>query len=183
MYILFLHFFFYIPRTRWPDRSDLSSDHLWTHACSRCARNTWSGADFERTFVWTMVWILSNQRSRRSVTVWPEAVLSANLSDQRPIRAHTSLIRGRFVRTLVWSEDDSSEIFFSIFFCFCFANWGCLSQESTIQTHFDQRPIESLMGWSETRGLADSNCPSHFEKLGINCRSRNYYLKLSKFIY
>ena len=103
-------------RSRWPDRSDLWSDHLWAHTCSRCVRITWSGEDFERTFVWTMVWILSDQRLRRSGTVWPEALLSANLSDQRPIREHTSLIRGRFVRTLVWSEADWSKFLFSIFF-------------------------------------------------------------------
>ena len=38
-------------------------------------------------------------------------------SDQRQFQAHTSLIRGRFERTLVWPETNSSDIF-SSFFCF-----------------------------------------------------------------
>ena len=157
-----------IPRSRWPDRSDLWSDHLRTHTCSRCAQITWSGEDFKRTFVWTMAWNLSDQRWLQSTTVGPEAVLSAHLSDKRPIRAYTNLIRGRF-----------EAIVFRVFF----NDRDCLSQESTIQQHSDNRPIESLMGWSETRGPAECNCRSPYQELWNSCRSKRYYAKLSKFIY
>ena len=46
-------------------------------------------------------------------------------SDQRQFQAHTSLIRGRFERTLVWPETNSIEIF-SCFFVFLlpFVVWG-----------------------------------------------------------
>ena len=44
------------PRSRWPDRSDPWSDDFRAHTCSRCARITWSGKGFERTFVWTLAW-------------------------------------------------------------------------------------------------------------------------------
>ena len=165
-----------IPRSRCPERSDLWSDHLRAHTRSWCAQITWSGENFELTFVWTMVWKLSAQRSVRSGTVWPEAVLSALLSDQRPIRAHTSLIRGRIVRTLVSSEADPSEVFF-------LTDRDCLSQKSTTQQHYDQRHIESLMDWSKTRGPAGSNCRSPSEKLWKNYRSRHCYAKLSMLIY
>ena len=36
-------------------------------------------------------------------------------SDQRQFQAHTSLIRGRFERTLVWPETNSSDFFSSFF--------------------------------------------------------------------
>ena len=39
-------------------------------------------------------------------------------SDQRQFHAHTSLIRGRFERTLVRPETSSSEFFFFKVFCF-----------------------------------------------------------------
>ena len=68
-----------IPRSRWPDRSDPWSDEFRAHTCSRCARITWSGKGFERTFVWTMVW---------------------NLPDQRPL-FWDGLVRGSFKPTLV----------------------------------------------------------------------------------
>ena len=114
-----------LPRSRWPDRSNPWSDEFRAHTCSRCARITWPGKGFERTFVWTMVWNLSDHGSLRSGTVWSEAISSAHLSDQGQFRTHTnlirgvfrahtslirggfrahfSLIRGRFERTLVWS--------------------------------------------------------------------------------
>ena len=86
-----------LPRSRWPDRSDPWSDEFWPHTCSRCARITWSGKGFERTFVWTMVWNLPDQRPLCSGTVWSEVTL-----------VWDGLIRGSFKRTLVWSEADSS---------------------------------------------------------------------------
>ena len=63
--------------------------------------------NLDHTFVWAIVWNLSDQRSLRSWTVWgnfertlvwSEADSSALLSGQRPIRARKSLIRGRFER-------------------------------------------------------------------------------------
>ena len=85
-----------ILRLRRPDQGDLWSDHHRAHACSRCARITWSGKGFERTFcldnslelVWSEVTFFCD--------VWPEAVLTAHQTEQRPIWAYTSLIRGRF---------------------------------------------------------------------------------------
>ena len=87
----------YVPRSRWPDRSDPWSDEFRAHTCSRCARITWSEKGFERTFVWTMVWNLPDQRPLCSGTVWSEVTLVWN-----------GLIRGSFKRTQVWSEADSS---------------------------------------------------------------------------
>ena len=46
-------------------------------------------------------------------------------SDQRQFQAHTSLIRGRFERTLVLPETKSSEFFFK-FFLFSFTDICCL---------------------------------------------------------
>ena len=46
-------------------------------------------------------------------------------SEQRQFSAHSSLIRGRFERTLVWPETKSSEFFFKLFFRFL--NWHLLS--------------------------------------------------------
>ena len=89
-------FCFWLPRSRWPDRSDPWSDEFRAHTYSRCARITWSGKSFKRTFVWTMVWNLSDQGSLRSGTVWSEAISSAHLSDRRQFRTHTSLIRRGF---------------------------------------------------------------------------------------
>ena len=74
-------------------------------------------------------------------------------SDQRQFQAHTSLIRGRFERTLVWSET-KSELHLKI--------WRV---------------------WSEPRGPADRNCRSPQEKILNQSRSRPFYAKLSKFIY
>ena len=69
---------------------------------------------------------------------WPETCLirghlGLGRSDHRPIRAHSSLIKGRF-----------ELICFQIFFVF-FTDRCCLCQESTIQQDSDQRLIESLM--------------------------------------
>ena len=85
------------PRSRWPERCDPWSDEFRAHTCSRCARITWSGKGFERTFVWTMVWNLPDQRPLCSGTVWSEVTL-----------VWDGLIRGSFKRTQVWSEADSS---------------------------------------------------------------------------
>ena len=97
-----------IPRSRWPDRSDPWSDEFRAHTCSRCARITWSGKGFERTLSgqWSGTCLIrghfvlgrSDQRSLWSGTVWSETVSSAHKSDQRPIRAHTSLTRDQFER-------------------------------------------------------------------------------------
>ena len=88
------------PKSRWPDRIELWSDHLRAHTCSQCARITWSGKSFERTFVWSMVWNLPDQRPLWSGTVWSEVTLvwdglirgsfKRTLVYQRPIRAHTN---------------------------------------------------------------------------------------------
>ena len=86
-----------VSRSKWPDRIELWSDHLRAHTCFRCIRFTWSGKGFERTFVWTMVWNLPDQRPLWSRTVWSEVTL-----------VWDGLIRGRFKRTLVWPEADSS---------------------------------------------------------------------------
>ena len=59
-------------------RSELWSDYLRARTRSRCARITWSGKGFERTFVWTMVWNLPDQRSLRPGMVWSEVDLSAH---------------------------------------------------------------------------------------------------------
>ena len=108
------------PRSRWPDRIELWSDHLraQAHTCSRCARITWSGKGFVRIFVWIMVWNLPDQRPLWSGAVWSEVTL-----------VWDALIRGSFKRTLVWSEADSSahwsgqrpsraKFFFKIFLVF-----------------------------------------------------------------
>ena len=67
-----------LPRSGWPDRSDPWSDEFRAHSCSRCARITWSAKGFERTFVWTKVWNLPDQRPLWSGTVWSEKVSSAH---------------------------------------------------------------------------------------------------------
>ena len=67
-----------IPRSRWPDRSDPWSDEFRAHTCSRCARITWSGKGFERTFVWTMVWDGLIRGSFKRTLAWPETNSSEN---------------------------------------------------------------------------------------------------------
>ena len=57
------------PRSRWPEQSDPWSDESRAHKCSRCARITWYGKGFERTFVWTMFWNLPDQSPLFSGTV------------------------------------------------------------------------------------------------------------------
>ena len=87
-----------LPRSSSPGRSVFWSDHIRAQTWSRCARITWSGKSFERTFAWTLIWPLSR-------TVWSEANSSANWSDQRRFWTRFSLIRDFFEGTLIWPEE------------------------------------------------------------------------------
>ena len=161
------------PRSRWPDRIELWSDHLRAHTCSRCARITWSGKGFKRTFIWTMVWNLIDQRPLCSGTVWSEATLvwdglirghfGLGRSDQRQFQAHTSLIRGRFERTLVWPETKSSD-FFSSFFLFFYWHLLCLVRVNNKTAFWSDLRLKIWGVWSEPRGPADSDCRSPQEE-------------------
>ena len=95
------------PRSRWPDRIELWSDHLRAHhvlgalklhglekASSALLSGQWSG------------------------TCLIGGHFGLGRSDQRQFRAHTSLIRGQSERTLNWPETKSSEFFFQVIFVF-----------------------------------------------------------------
>ena len=103
-------------------------------------------------------------------------------SDQRQFQAHTSLIRGRFERTLVWPETNSSDIFFMFFL---FSYWLLLSRLRDINktAFWSELHLKIWWVWSEPRGPADNNCRSPQEKILNQSRSRRFYAELSKFIF
>ena len=139
-----------------------------THA--RCIRITWSGKDFERTFVWTVVWNLPDQRSLWSGTVWSEVTL-----------VWDGLIRGIFKRTLVWPETTSTNVFQASLFFY----WHLLSLVRVNNKTAFWSELLLKIWWvsSEPRGPADSNCRSPQEKILNQSRSRRFYANLSKFFY
>ena len=79
-------------RTHVPGALEL---HGLEKASSALLSGQWSGTCLIRGH---FVLGRSDQRSLWSGTVWSEAVSSAHKSDQRPIRAHTSLTRDQFER-------------------------------------------------------------------------------------
>ena len=79
-------------RTHVPGALEL---HGLEKASSALLSGQWSGTCLIRGH---FVLGRSDQRSLWSGTVWSEAVSSAHKSDQRPIRAHTSLTRDQFKR-------------------------------------------------------------------------------------
>ena len=103
-------------------------------------------------------------------------------SNQRQFQAHTSLIRGRFERTLVWPETNSSDIFFKFFL---FSYWLLLSRvrDNNKTAFWSELHLKIWWVWSEPRGPADNNCRSPQEKILIQSRSRRFYAELSKFIF
>ena len=104
-------------------------------------------------------------------------------SDQRQFQAHTSLIRGRFERTLVWPKTNSSDIFFQVFFLFSY--WLLLSRvrDNNKTAFWSQLHLKIWWVWSESRGPANINCRSSQEKILNKSRSRRFYAELSKFIF
>ena len=100
-------------------------------------------------------------------------------SDQRQFQAHTSLIRGRFERALVWPETTSSEFFFNFFY------WHLLSlvKVNNKTPFWSKLHLKIWWVWSEPRGPADSNYRSPQENILNQSRSRRFYAKLSKFVY
>ena len=104
-------------------------------------------------------------------------------SDQRQFQAHTSLIRGRFERTLVWPETKSSEYFSSFLLLFFYWHLLSLVRVNNKAPFWSELHLKIRWVWSESRGPADSNCRSPQEKILNQNRSRRFYAKLSKFIY
>ena len=99
---IFMKWMYYnkIRAVRWfrAHNSPLRSE-FWTH-------NSLIRSDFERTIVWTMVWVwsgpwLNNRLDNGMILVWSETVLSA-LTVHMVFRAHFSLIRKYF--GLGWSD-------------------------------------------------------------------------------
>ena len=103
-------------------------------------------------------------------------------SDQRQFQAHTSLIRGRFERTLVWPETNSSDIFFKFFL---FSYWLLLSRVRDNNKTGFWSELHLKIWWvgSEPRDPADNHCRSPQKKILIQSRSRRFYAELSKFIF
>ena len=103
-------------------------------------------------------------------------------SDQRQFQARTSLIRGRFERTLVWPETHSSEIFFKFFLI----SYGLLLsrvRDNNKTAFWSQIHLKIWWVWSEPRGPADNKCRSPQVKILNQSRSRRFYAELSKFIF
>ena len=140
--------------------------------------------------VWKRLWAhfcLDNGRE----LAWSEATLfwdglirghfGLGQSDQRHFQAQTSLIRGRFERTLVWPDTNSSEIFFKFFL---FSYWLLLSlaRVNNKTAIWSELYLKLWWVWSEPRGPVDNNCRSPQEKILNQSRSRCFNSKLSKFI-
>ena len=103
-------------------------------------------------------------------------------SDQRQFQAHTSLIRGRVERTLVWPETNSSEFFFQ-FFLFSYWLWLSRVRDNNKTAFWSELHLKIWWVWSEPRGPADNKCRSPQEKIWNQSRSRRFYAELSKFIF
>ena len=103
-------------------------------------------------------------------------------SDQRQFQAHTSLIRGRFERTLVWPETNSGDIFFVFVFLLTFVVLGRRQNNKTV---FWSRGtyLKIWWVWSEPRGPADNNCRSPQEEILNQSRWRRFYAELFKLIF
>ena len=69
-------------------------------------------------------------------------------SDQRQFQAHTSLIRGRFERTLVWPETNSSAIFFN-FFLFSYWLWLSRVRDNNKTAFWSELHLRIWWVWSE----------------------------------
>ena len=152
-------------RTHAPGALEL---HGLEKASSALLSGQWSGTCLIRGH---FVLGQSDQRSLWSGTVWLEAVSSAHKSDQRPIRAHTSLTRDQFQRQ-----------FFQVFL---FSYRLLLSRVSDNNKTALWSELHLKIWWvrSEPRDPADNNCRSPQEKISNQSRSRRFYAELSKFIF
>ena len=152
-------------RTHVPGALEL---HGLEKASSALLSGQWSGTCLIRGHV---VLGRSDQRSIWSGTVWSEAVSSAHKSDQRPIRAHTSLTR-----------EQSERHFFQ---GFLFSYWLLLSRvrDNNKTAFWSEHHLKIWWIWSEPRGPAHNNCRSPQEKILNQSRSRRFYAELSKFIF
>ena len=149
-------------RTHVPGALEL---HGLEKASSALLSGQWSGTCLIRGH-FVLGW--SDQRSLWSGTVWSETVSGAHKSDQRPIRAHTSLTRDQFERHF-----------------FLFSYWHLLSRlrDNNKTAFWSELHLKIWWVWSEPRGPADNNCRSPLEKILNQSRSRRFYAELSKFIF